>query len=73
MSIHKTELDRVNKVVGKTIKSVTLDEEWRGYGDIDSLIIKFTDGSSLYISGISNSGCNECDPDGCNGATLNIS
>ena len=50
-------------IIGKTI-SMTKMERTRDGRDADTLVVIFTDGTSLVISAMTHKGCGECDYDG---------
>jgi hypothetical protein len=51
-------------LIGKKILSVETHIAWDG-SELDSIRIKFDDGSGIELNGIGDGGCEECDPDGC--------
>ena len=50
-------------IIGKTVSMTRMEKTWDGR-DIGSLVVVFTDGTSLVVSAMTHKGCEHCDNDG---------
>ena len=55
----------IEQFTGKTIKAIEEKQTW-DKNHIESIVLRFTDGTSLEITAMTTKGCGECDDDGSN-------
>jgi len=65
----KTEREKIIEFFKKANIEIEFKDEWREKGNITGLNFIYNN-SKLFLYASSNSGCEQCDPDGCNDSTI---